>query len=78
MGILMILIDTSIWNDHFGRTEAHLIDLLRENRVIVHPMVTGELPWGNLRQRYEILPLLQLFPMAELPSHEEVLHFVDK
>jgi predicted nucleic acid-binding protein len=46
----MILVDTSVWIDHFRRTNAGLVDLLRENRVFVHPMVVGELACGSLRQ----------------------------
>ena len=74
----LILVDTSVWIDHFRRTNAGLVDLLRENRVFVHPMVVGELACGSLRQRTEILPLIQLLPCAELPSQEEVLTFIDK
>jgi predicted nucleic acid-binding protein len=74
----MILVDTSVWIDHFRRSNARLVDLLRENRVFIHPMVIGELACGSLRQRNEILPLLQLLPWAELLSHDEVLHFIEK
>jgi predicted nucleic acid-binding protein len=74
----MILVDTSVWIDHFRRSNRLLNDLLRENRVLIHPMVIGELACGSLRQRTEILPLLQLLPATELPSQEEILHFIDK
>lgn len=71
----MILVDTSVWIEHFRRNEPHLVELLRENRVIIHPMVIGELACGSLRQRDEILPLLQLLPLTKLPSQEEVFAF---
>lgn len=74
----MILVDTSVWIDHFRGTDARLVDLLRENRVIVHPMVIGELACGSLRQRREILPLLQLLPLTESPSQDEALIFIEK
>jgi predicted nucleic acid-binding protein len=73
----MILVDTSVWIDHFRRTDARLVDLLRENRVILHPMVIGELACGSLRQRNEILPLLQLLPLTESPTQDEVLYFIE-
>jgi predicted nucleic acid-binding protein len=74
----MVLIDSSVWIDHFRRTEVHLVDLLRENRVLVHPMIVGELACGSLRQRDEVLSLLQLLPLTESPSQDEVLHFIEK
>jgi predicted nucleic acid-binding protein len=74
----MVLVDSSVWIDHFRRTDVHLVDLLRENRVLIHPMIIGELACGSLRQRSEILPLLQLLPLTESPSQDEVLHFIEK
>jgi predicted nucleic acid-binding protein len=74
----MVLVDTSVWINHFRRTDAHLVDLLRENQVLTHPMVVGELACGSLRQRSEVLPLLQLLPFAESPSQDEVLQFIEK
>jgi predicted nucleic acid-binding protein len=74
----MVLIDSSVWIEHFRRTDVHLVDLLRENRVLIHPMIIGELACGSLRQRSEILPLLQLLPLTESPSQDEVLHFIEK
>lgn len=74
----MVLVDTSVWIDHFRRSDSLLASLLRENRVQVHPMIIGELACGSLRQRNEILPLLQLLPLTETPSQDEVLHFVEK
>ena len=74
----MILVDTSVWIDHFRRSVPVLVDILRENRVLIHPMIVGEIACGSLRQRSEILPLLQLLPLAESPSQEEALHFIEK
>lgn len=74
----MVLVDTSVWIDHFRYGENDLVELLRENGVFIHPLIVGELACGNLRQRTEILPLLQFLPEAELSSHSEVLQFVEK
>lgn len=73
----MVLIDTSVWINHFHKSNSSLVDLLLENRVQIHPMVVGELACGSLRQRHEILPLLQMLPLAEPVSNAELLHFIE-
>jgi len=73
----MILVDTSIWVQHF-RTKKHpLAELLLRRQVICHPYVVGELACGNLKNRSEILSLLHRLPAAASASHEEVLRFID-
>ncbi len=52
--------------------------LLREERVLVHPFVVGELAIGRLRKRSEILRLLVEMPRAQVAHHDEVLAFVDQ
>jgi predicted nucleic acid-binding protein len=42
-----------------------------------HPFIVGELACGNLRNRSEIISLLQRLPGAIPAGHEEVMHFID-
>lgn len=42
-----------------------------------HPYVVGELACGNIKNREEILSLLQALPAAPLISFEEYLYFID-
>ncbi len=72
----MVLVDTSVWIDHFRRGHSGLSDLLEEGAVLCHPFVIGELACGNLQDRREVLSLLQALPMAPLAQHEEVLHLL--
>jgi len=44
---------------------------------VCHPFVVGELACGNIKNRKEILSLLQTLPMAETAEHQEVLHFIE-
>jgi predicted nucleic acid-binding protein len=74
---LRILVDTSVWIDHLRRTSPHLVDLLDQGAVLVHPFVVGELACGNLRNRTEILGLLQALPATPVAEPEETLHFVE-
>lgn len=73
----MILVDTSIWITHFRFGNHHLQQLLLDGMVLCHPFIIGELACGNLRNRKEILPLLQTLPMAQMPEDSEVLQFIE-
>ena len=44
----------------------------------VHPFVSGELACGNLRNRREILSLLQALPHVGKTSDEEILFYIEK
>lgn len=72
-----MLVDTSVWVDHFRRGNAALAELLDRGRVRSHSFVTGELSCGNLRNRKEILSLLAALPQAALAGHAEALAFVE-
>ena len=74
----MILVDTSVWVDHWRRGNARLSALLEEELVLLHPFVVGELALGHLRQRSEILGLLSELPQADAAQHGEVLEFVER
>ena len=72
------LVDTSVWIDHLRSGNARLIELLREDSVLIHPAVIGELACGTLRRRAETLASLRLLPQAPEASLDEVLHFIDE
>jgi len=74
----MILVDTSVWVDHLRSGDEGLAALLNDNRVLMHPFVLGELACGNLRQRAELLSLLQDLPRTGLAQDEEVLFFIER
>ena len=73
----MILVDTSVWVDHFRRGDSTLSSLLDAGRVLSHPFVIGELALGGLRQREQVLGALKDLPQAQSASAEEVLAFID-
>ena len=72
----MILVDTSVWVEHFRAGSAELQTLLQEGQVICHPFIIGELACGNLKNRASILSLLQNLPMATCAVDDEVLQFI--
>ncbi len=74
----MILVDSSIWIDHWRSSDERLTRLLGETQVLVHRFVTGELALGSLLQREEVLAALQDLPQATVATDTEVLGFIAK
>lgn len=72
----MILVDTSVWIDHFRRSSPGLAALLGAKLVMTHPFVVGELACGSLRERDAVLGGLSTLPAAPVVAHADVLRFV--
>lgn len=68
----MVLVDTSIWIDHFHFSNKGLKKLLLTSQVCIHPYVVGELSCGNISNRKEILILLRALPRIDAVLDEEV------
>ncbi|HXY54603.1 MAG TPA: PIN domain-containing protein [Nitrospirota bacterium] len=73
----MMLVDTSVWVEHFRTGTIGLESSLIEGQVICHPFIIGELACGNLKNRLQILSLLVTLPSAQLADHEEVMRFIE-
>jgi predicted nucleic acid-binding protein len=73
----VILVDTSVWVDHFREGDPRLAELLDRSEVLAHPWVTGELALGHLRVRAEILGLLGQLPQATVATATELLAFIE-
>ena len=71
-----MLVDTSVWIDHFRRRNALLSARLDAAQVWTHEFVVGELACGNLSRRREILSSLAALPHAPLVDHDEVLQLI--
>jgi len=74
----MVLVDTSIWVAHLHQGLRRLENLLMDAEVICHPFIIGELACGNLKNRNEIISLLQSLPIAPTIEFEEFLFFLDR
>jgi predicted nucleic acid-binding protein len=74
----MILVDASVWIDHFRAPDPLLEDLLIREHVLCHPFVAGELALGNFRRRAEVLEGLDDLPMALPADEEEVRRFIEQ
>ena len=74
----MVLVDTSIWVDHLRKGNRHLEELLLDAEVTCHSFVIGELACGNIKNRSEILTLLQALPTTPTIDLAEYLYFIDQ
>ncbi len=73
-----VLVDTSVWVDHFRHGNATLAALLASDRVLVHPMVLGELACGTPPDRTRTLAALCALRLARAASLDEVGTFVER
>ena len=74
-----ILVDTSVWVDHFRNHNDALVDLLQRDLALMHPMVLLELACGTPpAPRARTLGDLGLLMTAEQATLEEVMQFVER
>ena len=74
----MVLVDTSIWVTHLRQGSRQLEKLLMDAEVMCHQFIIGELACGNLKNRNEIISLLQSLPMAPAIEFGEFLFFIER
>jgi predicted nucleic acid-binding protein len=74
----VILVDSSIWIDHFRSRDDALFDLLSKELVLSHPFVTGEIALGHVLNRALIVRDLQKQQQAVIASDDEVLHLIER
>ena len=72
----MILVDTSVWIDHFRQRDLRLNALLDEEMVVMHPAVIGELVCGTLPRRARTIVDLQGLPSVPSIADAEETMFV--
>jgi len=72
----VILVDTSIWINHFRGGDRELIEHLETGLVTMHPFVIGELSLGNLQNRDEILTALGNLAPVKRATEDDVLKLI--
>ncbi|MEO5973329.1 MAG: PIN domain-containing protein [Sphingomicrobium sp.] len=72
----MILIDTSVWVDHFRRPEPTLAALIADGDIALHPFTFGELLLGGLPGGGEVAKLLLSLSQAPVASAQETAAFI--
>ena len=73
-----VLVDTSVWVDHFRRGNEALVALLMQDRVLIHPTILGEIACGTPPQRSQMLADLASLQAAQQASLPEMLDFIER
>ncbi len=73
----MILADTSIWIGHLRHGNKELVDRLRSEQILMHPLVIGEIAAGSLKDRTELRARLQRLPRAISARDYLVLQMIE-
>src|SRR5262245_37607583 len=71
-----MLVDTSVWIDHFHRPHSTLVAALERGEAECHEFVLGELACGTLPRREEVLALRRTLPRIAAVAHEEAMALV--
>lgn len=73
-----VLVDTSVWVHHFRYGEPALRDLLQADRVLVHPMVLGEIACGTPPTRERTLRWLSQQQQPMQATLQEVMALIGR
>ena len=72
-----ILVDTSVWINHFKIQNETLTELLKKRVVRTHPLVIGEIACGTPSERKLILAMLHKLEQVKHASDSNVLTLIE-
>jgi predicted nucleic acid-binding protein len=73
-----VLIDTSVWIDHFRKGNDALVDLIGLDRALTHPMVLLEMACGTPpAPRIQTLNNISLLQLCNQAGLGEVMKFIE-
>lgn len=74
-----VLVDTSVWVDHFRRRNEALVHLLTLDLVLTHPMIVTELACGTPpAPRARTLTDIATLPQARQANLDEVRELIER
>lgn len=74
-----VLIDTSVWIDHFRNGNALLVELLLLDRALTHPMIIGEIACGTPpAPRAQTLAYIGSLRPSHQANMQEVMDFIER
>jgi predicted nucleic acid-binding protein len=76
---MSVLIDTSVWCEHFRSRNDILVQITQQDSALTHPMVIGELACGTPpAPRTSTLEAIELLQTVHLASTSEVRAFIER
>ncbi len=73
-----LLIDTSVWVEHFKRRNERLVVLLEEGVVVCHPYVVVEVACGTPPSRRAIIAMLADLESTPVATPDELLALMER
>jgi predicted nucleic acid-binding protein len=74
-----VLVDTSVWVDHFRQSNGQLVTLITQDRALMHPMVLAEIACGTPpAPRERTLGDMALLRPAHEASMSELMAFIER
>ncbi|RNF34009.1 type II toxin-antitoxin system VapC family toxin [Paracoccus methylarcula] len=74
-----ILVDTSVWVQHFRQRDDHLVQLLETDRVLIHPLIVAELACGTPPEpRERTLSNLRNLRACNQVTLDETVTFIER
>lgn len=73
-----VLVDSSVWIEHFRHDLEALKQLLSGDQVWTHPFVLAEVACGTPPQRHATLASMALQHASQQPTLQEVLDFIER
>lgn len=75
----VVLVDTSVWVDHFQHRNETLVNLLNADMVLTHPMIQGELACGTPpAPRIQTLREMEHLQQSQQASFRETMDFIER
>lgn len=76
---MSVVVDTSVWVNHFRRRDDTLVTLLESDLALTHPMVSVELACGTPPEpRQQTLGYIGLLQTANQISLTELVEFIER
>jgi len=73
-----VLIDSSVWVEHFKNPNELLSDLIEENLIVTHPLVITEVACGTPNNKSGIIEEMKNLNKTEQATVDEVLEFIKR
>ena len=73
----MILVDTSVWIRHSQHPNRVLSEYLETPKILMHPMVLGELACGMFSHRDQRFHVWRALPRVPQHDHDEVIDWIE-
>ena len=74
---MSVLVDTSVWVDHFRNSNDELTLLLSSGQVLCHPLVVGEIACGSPPKRLQTIVDLQKLETTQSASLKEAMALIE-